>query len=503
MCALYLPVNDFCVGHSLHRCWYCDELKSHITLCVQVFVFFAYDRWCCPTTSSCMDVEEFAFLVSSVVLAIQIAVANMDDKRHRLEESDRLFLECSGARQFGAYDFGLYLNGVALQQLQCLLSMSESHDSDRWWVKSRSITWFEQFVLTEYDDHRWIELFRMSKATVLRISDHIHPLIGKQDTNFRGCVPTRTRVAGALFKLAHNSHHVVVTELFGLGRAIVGTILQEVVGVINIVFGTLIRWPEGEDMEDVVSDFRAISQMPSVHGAIDCTHITISKPKVCPEDYFYYKQGAYTIVLQAVVDAQKRFTDIFVGLPGSVNDSCILKKSGLYRRVLNGGLLSDELHHTADIPPYILGDKGYPLLPWLLTPFRDDGRQRTVLETVYQEYQSRGRSVVENAFGILKQTWRELLVKTSLRVEFIPDVVTCCCVLHNMILGTAAPDIDYLRSVLAEEARLDNLDPRRLGARGRVLHRPHAALCREIEDGEGIQRRANVVAYLGNIPQRQ
>jgi hypothetical protein len=69
----------------------------------------------------------------------------------------------------------------------------------------------------------------------------------------------------------------------------VGTILREVVGAITIVFGSLIRWPDGENMEDVVADFRALSQMPSVHGAIDCTHITISKLKICPEDYFYYK----------------------------------------------------------------------------------------------------------------------------------------------------------------------------------------------------------------------
>jgi hypothetical protein len=50
-------------------------------------------------------------------------------------------------------------------------------------------------------------------------------------------------------------------------------------------------------------------------------------------------------------------------------------------------------------------------------------------------------------------------VKTQLRVEFVPDVVTCCCVLHNMILGTATPGIDYLRSVLEEEARMDAMDP--------------------------------------------
>jgi hypothetical protein len=42
-------------------------------------------------------------------------------------------------------------------------------------------------------------------------------------------------------------------------------------------------------------------------------------------------------------------------------------------------------------------------------------------------------------------------------VEFVPDLLSCYCVLHNMILGTAAPDIDYLRAVLQEEARMDEL----------------------------------------------
>jgi hypothetical protein len=333
-------------------------------------------------------------------------------------------MEYGGGRLPVQTEISTSINAAVLHQLRSLLSMTYADDGDRWWVKTRSITWFEQLALTEYDDHKWIELFRMSKATLLRISEHIHPLIGKQDTNFRGCVPTRTRVAAALFKIAHNAHHVVVTELFGLGRAIVGTVIREVVGAINIVYGDLIGWPEGDDMRDVVSDFLAFSGMPSVHSAIDCTHITISKPKFCPEDYFYYKQEAYMIVLQAVVDAQKRFTDIFVGLLGSVNDSRILKKFGLYRWVLNGGFLHGCLERTTDIPPYILGDKGYPLLPWLLTSFKDGRRQRTVLELLYQEYHSRGRSVVENAFGIMKQTWHELLVKTEMKVEFVPNLVT-------------------------------------------------------------------------------
>jgi hypothetical protein len=434
-----------------------------------------------------MDTEQLCALISTIVFTVHAAIAHIAEEEVRMQECDRLLLDYGGGLGRVREEMSTSINAAAFHHLRSLNSASGCSEGDRWWVKCHSITWFEQFALTEYDDHRWIELFRMSKATLLRISERVHPIIGKDDTNFRSCVPTRTRVAAALFKIAHNAHLVIVTELFGLGRSIVGTILREVVGAINIVFGDLIRWPEGGDMQDVVSEFFAFSGMPSVHGAIDYTHISIAKPKICPEDYFYYKHGAYTMVLQGVVDAQKRFTDIFVSLPRSVNDSRILKKSGLHRRVVNGGLINDDLPHIGDIPPYILGDKGYPLLPWLLTPFKDDGRQRTYLESLYQEQHSRGRSVIENAFGILKQTWRELLVKTDMKVEFVPDLVSCCCVLHNMILATAAPDIDYLCGVLEEEGRMDALHPRRPRVHQRFLQRPHGPVAAEREDGRGLQ----------------
>jgi hypothetical protein len=243
----------------------------------------------------------------------------------------------------------------------------------------------------------------------------------------------------------------------------------------------------------VVSNILEFSSMPSVHGAIDCTHITISKPKLCPE-------GTCTMVLQ--VDEQKRFTDIFVGHLSNVNDSRVLKKSRLYHRVVTGGLFNDQLHHTVDTPLYLLGDKGYPLLPWLLTPFKDDGRQRTFFQTLYQDHHSRGCSMVENTFGILKQTWRELLVKTDMKVEFIPDLMTCYCILQNMILGTSISDIDYLKTVLDEEALLDWLDLRHLEARWRVLPGPRAGNRSKTKDGRRVQCQANVVAYLGGLPQR-
>jgi hypothetical protein len=38
---------------------------------------------------------------------------------------------------------------------------------------------------------------------------------------------------------------------------------------------------------------------------------------------------------------------------------------------------------------------------------------------------------VENAFGILKQTFRELLVKSDLSITFLLDVISACAILHN------------------------------------------------------------------------
>jgi hypothetical protein len=44
-----------------------------------------------------------------------------------------------------------------------------------------------------------------------------------------------------------------------------------------------------------------------------------------------------------------------------------------------------------------------------------------------------GENVVENVFGILKKTFKELLLKNNPHIIFLLDVVTCC-MLYNFIL---------------------------------------------------------------------
>lgn len=104
--------------------------------------------------------------------------------------------------------------------------------------------------------------------------------------------------------------------------------------------------------------------------------------------------------------------------------------------------------------PYIIGDLGYPLLPWLMVPHRTHG-QLTVAEGLFNRKLWRGRCVVENAFGILKQTFRELMQKSDLSVTFLPDVILACAILHNVLLGQSDEQVEELLEVL----RVEGLDP--------------------------------------------
>ena len=45
---------------------------------------------------------------------------------------------------------------------------------------------------------------------------------------------------------------------------------------------------------------------------------------------YYNRKGFYSIVLQAVIDSNGKFIDIFVGYPGSTHDSRIFRNSSLY-----------------------------------------------------------------------------------------------------------------------------------------------------------------------------
>ena len=69
-------------------------------------------------------------------------------------------------------------------------------------------------------------------------------------------------------------------------------------------------------------------------GAINGSHVPVRPPASNHTDY-YNRKGWYSMILQAVVDHEYLFWDVYVGWPGSVqtvHDARVFANSSLYQR---------------------------------------------------------------------------------------------------------------------------------------------------------------------------
>jgi hypothetical protein len=80
------------------------------------------------------------------------------------------------------------------------------------------------------------------------------------------------------------------------------------------------------------------------------------------------------------------------------------------------------------------------------------------VERIFNRKLSQGRVIVENAFGILKQAFRELKLYSDLHVILVPDVVLCCALLHNILLGQSPEEVDRLLECLQREGMVPTVD---------------------------------------------
>ena len=171
---------------------------------------------------------------------------------------------------------------------------------------------------------------------------------------------------------------------------------------------------------------------PQCVGAVDGTHIPIISPEEYPADY-YNRKGWHSVLMQGTVDHLGIFTDVYIGWPGRVHDARVFVNSSLYKKGQEGILLPNwtETIQGKEVPLVLLGDPAYPLLTWLMKPYSDNGHL-TRDQKRFNYRLSKGRVVVEHAYGRLKGRWRCLLKRLDISVEFVPDLVATCCILHNI-----------------------------------------------------------------------
>jgi hypothetical protein len=129
--------------------------------------------------------------------------------------------------------------------------------------------------------------------------------------------------------------------------------------IVNLVFKKLIAWPMGTKTNSVMENFKQWCGLPSMHKAINGIHIIIFKPiTFFLQDYYYHTMNKYSIFVQIIVNCNKTFFDVCVGLSNNVNESKILHRfvlcyCGQYQNLFDPNKGVEGIHL------YLLGDDGY------------------------------------------------------------------------------------------------------------------------------------------------
>ncbi|XP_026090023.1 putative nuclease HARBI1 [Carassius auratus] len=271
------------------------------------------------------------------------------------------------------------------------------------------------------DDDWLISRFRFPRAVLLELCAELGPNL-ERETMRSHAIPVPLQVLTTLGFLATGSFQRELADRSGISQSSLSRAMPVVWDGIIRMSARYIRFPyDAFDQPNIKMQFAAIAGFPNVIGAIDCTHIAIKAPS---EEEFAYvnRKHFHSINVQIICDAQMRLTNIVARWPGSTHDSYILTNSMVGMR-LQAGRVRDG---------WLLGDRGYPLKTWLLTPLTNP---QTARERRYNNAHSRTRSVVERAIGQLKCRWR-CLDRTGGMLLYRPDkvcrIVLACGVLHNV-----------------------------------------------------------------------
>jgi len=105
-----------------------------------------------------------------------------------------------------------------------------------------------------------------------------------------------------------------------MGKSSLSVSFFRIINLIIMNASNVIIWPHGEELERQKELFFRMASIPNVIGAVDGTLIPINAPKEDPEVYVTRKCN-YAITLQAITNAELKFTVVFVGYPGSISDT--------------------------------------------------------------------------------------------------------------------------------------------------------------------------------------
>ncbi|XP_037567405.1 uncharacterized protein LOC119447091 [Dermacentor silvarum] len=316
--------------------------------------------------------------------------------------------------------------------------------------RNRIPRYYEE-VVARYFDYEFKRLFRLSRDTFKTLAERF-----KSSAFFptpqggRPQIPAEKTCLIALSYLGTQNSMYRIADTFDVSESSVSLCLKRVLDFLFNISEEVIAWPSDQERANIKARFLARSNGKGPRNTIGCVdgcHIEIPHQKESPASYYNRKKFP-SIVLQGICDSSSRFIDVFVGYPGCAHDARVLKESPIY-----------SVAETKCANDYLLGDAAYPLLPWLMPPYKDNRATFERYKRNFNKIHSQQRVAIEHAFGLLKQRFRRLYLVDADSIDQCCLIVLGACVLHNL----CSSSIDMLGDC-EDPPREDNIENENDGA---------------------------------------
>ncbi|XP_055643964.1 putative nuclease HARBI1 [Toxorhynchites rutilus septentrionalis] len=283
----------------------------------------------------------------------------------------------------------------------------------------------------------FVKYFRVSKDLFRHLLNIVEGKLGV--TSGSSSVLPITKLSAALRFFAKGGYQKGVgNDLFaGMAQPTLSNALSSIIAVLEReVCPTAIQFPMNEEEINAIKlAFYEKTGFPGVIGCVDGTHIRIISPSADLQHLYYNRKGFHSLNVMLVCDHKHMIRYVDANNPGSNHDSFIWNKSPL-------DAMLNERFQNGERNTWLLGDAGYPLKPYLVTPFRTSiSTPSSQRQTKFNEMHSKTRMIVERTIGVLKNVFRCTLGARQLhyKPEKAARIVNVCCALHNLRLQFNVP----------------------------------------------------------------
>lgn len=136
---------------------------------------------------------------------------------------------------------------------------------------------------------------------------------------------------------------------------------------------------------------------------------------------FRNRKGYFSINVQTLADPKLKIQNIVARWPGSAHDSMIFNNSRLK------ALMENNYEDC-----FLVGDSGYPLETYLMTPLQNP---ITRAEHLYNNSLNRTRNVVERSYGVWKRRFPCLSMGLRTKLETTLHIIVATAILHNIAIS--------------------------------------------------------------------